>query len=342
MSFTSSKKILILEPHALPGSPAKSRVTAFQEYFENKSWLVLKRQCPKTIFEKIKLIIFLLRNKNIYLLISMPEFRGFFSFLIPNINIILDIRDGWSIEISSGYGGDFRKKKFKAKIAKVIERIMIKRSYLTITCTLGLQKYLEEISAKKILVIPNGILFTDIKNISIPSHLTQTIQKNKDALKNKDTLIFCCAGKFSEYGTSNVKKLLNVILERYSNNKIKIHLVGSNKDSNQWVIDYFYKISNGRGTLDILPSLEKKELFNLISKSDLGIALLRSPDYEYGTKVFDYILQNKPVVNYFDKPNNFTIYFDAVLDRSFNLATKIPEIDRINLIKNVMDKQVFK
>ncbi|MGJ0626967.1 hypothetical protein [Xenorhabdus bovienii] len=336
MSFASSRKILILEPNASPGSPAKSRVTAFQEYFENKSWLILKRQYPKTIFDKIKLIIFLLRNKDIYLLISMPEFRGFFTFLIPNINIILDIRDGWSIAISSGYGGNFRKKKFKANIAKAVERFMIKKSYLTITCTHGLQKYLEEISAKKIPLIPNGILFTDIKSTSIPSHLTRTIQKNKD------TLIFCCAGKFSEYGISNVKKLLNIILERYYNNKIKIQLVGSNKDSNQWAIDYFHNISNGRGTLDILPFLEKKELFDLISKSDLGIVLLRNPDYEYGTKVFDYIAKNKPVVNYFDKPNNFTIYFDAALDRSFNLATKIPEIDRINLIKNVLDKQVFK
>lgn len=299
----------------LTGTPIHSRIKSFQDYF-SKTGLELKK------------------DKSDYIFISMPPFRNFNLFFSTKYKIILDIRDGWSIAQATGYGNMVKSKPFKAIITRLIERLIIRRSYLVITCTNGLQSYLKKISGKEILLIPNGILDEDYEFTK--KLILLNIKKN-----NIDEFIFCCAGKFSEYGEEKVKKLCDVIIKRYQDKKLKLQLIGSDKDKNQWINDYLKKISKGRATLEILPRMSRDELYKTMAQANYGLTILRDPSYDYGTKIYDYIALGLPVINYFDEPNNFTKYFDACLDKPFNKNAKIPEIQRSKLISRALDSKDF-
>lgn len=310
-------KFAILNYSDQLGAPAASRLQAFKHFFSNKG----------IVTNNI--------NEADYLFISMPPFRNLSFFIKPKTNIILDIRDGWSIAQETGYGHTTRKKPWKAKITRLIEKFMIKRACITITCTNGLQEYLQEVSGKEVLLIPNGVLDDDYK------YAKKLIDK-KTYLDEKKELVFCCAGQFSEYGVDKVKKLSLTIIKRYRKNKIKIQLIGSNKEKNIWLDSFLKEQSNGRAYLEILPSLNRRRLYEIMAQADYGLTILRDPSYEFGTKVYDYIALNLPIVNYFAEPNNFTDYFDAYLDVPFKKKTPSLEIRRSKLISDVLNKVEFK
>lgn len=310
-----SKKIKINNKHSAIGSPVHSRISAFRSYFKTNNFIENDKQHD-------------------YVFISMPPFRNFGAFFNPKLKIILDIRDGWSIAQASGYGGNVKKKPFKAMLTRIVERIIIRRAYLTITCTNGLQEHLKKVSGKDVLLIPNGVLDEDFL-------LAEQLIKNQGKKTNSDELVFCCAGQFSEYGADKVKKLCDVIIERYQNKNIKIQLIGSDNEKNSWLNAYLNNKSLGRARLEILPRMNRIELYQTMAKADFGLTVLRDPDYEFGTKIYDYIALGLPVINYFDKPNNFTQYFDACLDMPFNKQAVLPEIRRSYLIKNALNDKEF-
>jgi|TARA_Y100000780_G_C13673681_1_gene413379 flavodoxin len=312
------KFIVFVNSNLEKGRPIYSRIKSFSKYFVSKGFLV---DCS------IKKA--LLGGAN-YLLISMPPFRKFWLFFIPGLNIVLDIRDGWSIAQETGYGDIKRKKTFKAKMSRLIEKFAIRRSFLAITCTPGLQQYLSRVSGRELILIPNGINDDDLD-------LINQVKSHKKKYKDSDQVVFCCAGQFSEYGQDKVKKLLRIIASRYQYKKLVILLIGSNEDSNSWVEEFFSQLTSGNGEVKIIPRMHKKELYITMLSADYGLSIVRNPDYELGTKVYDYIALGLPIVNYFDEPNNFTNYFDACLDVSFNKCAKTPEIRRSILIKSVLD-----
>ena len=166
--------------------------------------------------------------------------------------------------------------------------------------------------------------------------------KVKKKERSKGELVFCCAGQFSEYGVEKVKKLCWTIINRYTDKKLKIQLIGSSKEKNLWLNEFLQEQSNGRAYLEILPRKNREELYEVMANADYGMPILRDPAYEFGTKVYDYIALGLPVINYFEKPNNFTNYFDACLDFSFNKDAIIPEIRRSKLIENVLGELEFK
>ena len=288
------------------GTPVQSRIKSFKEYFYHLG--EEQRQIEAE-----------------YVFISMPPFRSFKYFFSHRNRVILDIRDGWSIAQETGYGGNVKPKPYKAWLTRKIEWFLIRRSFLTITCTPGLQKHLERVSGKKVVLIPNGI---SEERLSLINKLKSGVRKKKS-----DRLIFVCAGQFSEYGVDKVKKLLSVINERYGDHQTEIRLIGSSAEHNQWVADFYFDISNGRGLVNILPRMNEKELYEFMLEADFGLSIIRDPAYEFGTKVYDYIALGIPIVNYFDFPNNFTDYFDACLDSSFGNNSQIPEIRRSVLIE---------
>lgn len=305
------KKISFLNEYIKLGQPVHSRLAAFQAYFSYKGFEV--NDASNTGCR--------------YVFYSMPPFRGFSVFFQSKRKVILDIRDGWSIAQASGYGGNSPPKPFKAFITKQVEKFIIKRSYVAITCTTGLVRHLESVSGRKIILIPNGISEERIE-------LIKKLKCNHNLSgKSEDILKFVCAGQFSEYGKDKVEKLLNVIAARYFEDKLVIELIGSSPEANDWTIDYFNKITAGRGVINILPRMNEEELFKQMLNADFGLTIIRDPLYDLGTKVYDYIALGMPVVNYFDVPNNFTNYFDACLDVPFNKTSEMPEIRRSVLIE---------
>ncbi|MGG4605776.1 hypothetical protein ACLPHM_13360 [Paenalcaligenes sp. Me131] len=330
-------KISFIFEHGNEGLPVVSRMLAFKDYFNKNDYSVEFINKPKNFLTTINTILKIKKDKKDLIFISMPSFRGFLYFFIPGVKVILDIRDGWSIAQATGYGGTTERKPFKAKITKIIEKIIIRRSKIAITCTLGLKLHLENLSKRKITLIPNGILDDDHK---LSSLINEEKNKNKET-KNK-SLTFTCAGKFSEYGKEKVKKLLNVIINRYPQQTITIQLIGSSLEENEWISKYLYTISMNRAKVIFLPRMDRKNLYKTISNSDFGLTIIRDPEYDVGTKIYDYIALDIPVINYFDEPNNFTSYFDSCLDLSFENSTEKPEILRSKLISQALDQEILK
>ena len=304
--------VLFYNPKPGKNTPVDSRLRAYRAYFESRGIAVSS-------------------EKGKYILISTPlPHRYLMVFLLPKLKIILDVRDGWSIAQEFGYGGTMKPKPFKAKVTRLIERFIARRSYVVITCTHGLQKYLQKNMRRKVLLIPNGISEEDYD-------LAHRIKLMRTSQNNPNELVFCCAGKFSEYGEDKVKKLCHVIIRRYKSQTIKVQLIGSNEEKNRWVGGFLCEISNGRARLEFLPRMNRKELYRTIVKADYGLTIVRDSSYEFGTKVYDYIALGLPVVNYFDKPNNFTRYFDSCLDYPFDINATPPEIRRLKLISDAFD-----
>lgn len=298
------KNMLFLNPiNTKPGQPSYERIRSFKDFYQSNNVKIFSYPSPVTIRDKFKLIFFIYRNsiKNVFL--SMPPFRNWYLFIIPKIQIILDIRDGWSIGINGGYGGLAKPNKLKSYIASIIETFAIKRSVLTITCTQGLKNYFVKLSNREILLITNGYSKDDYVIVE------KLINSNILALHNNVEAIdyAVCVGKFSEYGRDKVK----LILEKINKNgrKTIIKLIGSNKKENEWIVKWL-TINNYKNiSIQILPWLKKEEMYKEILSSTYGITVIRDPTYEYGTKVFQYILCGKPILNYFCNDNLFTSFF---------------------------------
>ena len=185
-------------------------------------------------------------------------------------------------------------------------------------------------SSKDILLITNGYNENDSKIVESYSHSVKFPNKRNEK-------VAVCVGKFSEYGVDKVK----TILFRLNREKVLVKLIGSNFEQNKWIFSFLKKHQLKNISLEILPRLDRKFMYIEILKSDYGLSILRDPNYDFGTKIYDYILCQKPILNYFDKDNNFTIFFKKFLDsyeyssssnKSF-LREKLILEHRVSLIK---------
>lgn len=319
---------LFIDQSNNPGAPSFERSAAFKEYLKAQGF-----SCDSIKASRLRVIDLLSGGaKDQVVFLSMPPFRKWWLFFIPGIRVILDIRDGWSIAMVSGYGGLVERRPAKALFARIIERWAIKRSFFTITCTPGLQEYLEKYSKREIYLIPNGVSEADFE---LAERLRKgSISPQKSSIT--DVVTFCCAGKFSEYGHDKIKLILDVISTRYSEHKFLIKLFGSDPEENAWLIPYVDKISGGRGKVELVNRLPKIDLYSRLAECDIGISVIRDPDYDFGTKVFDYIALGLPVLNYFPEKNSFVRYFNRYLDKPFDGPAMKRDISRLNHISEAL------
>ena len=308
------EKILFLIPRGIKvGQPSFERITTFKEYYKESGYCINEVYVPNTISEKLRLFVYIFKYRYKYVFISMPPFSNWWLFLLPFIKIILDVRDGWSIAMKTGYGGMARPNKLKAFIGQLIERQALKLAYRRITCTPGLVGYLQQLSNVNLTYIPNGISRVDY---DVVSKIKKKIVHKNDIKENE--FILCCAGQFSEYGKEKVINILDKLYEEANRTKysIVIQLIGSSMDRNDWIKCYLLNKNYNNITIQILPRMEKMEMYEVILKADMCLTVVRDPDYEFGTKVFDYILCGKYIFNYFDNENNFLLEFDHVMSSS--------------------------
>lgn len=299
------KKILILMPKNLKkGQPSSQRINSFVGFYKSQNIDVILYDMPIGFKDRINLIIYIYKNSIRNVFISMPPFRNWYLFLLPKIHIVLDIRDGWSIAIRTGYGGTVPSRKTKALVCQLIENCAIKRSILTITCTTGLQKYLQSISLKEILLITNGVSIEDF-------NMTRMMKKSRN---DNSTQIAVCVGQFSEYG----KEKIITILQKINALDIKtiIKLIGASIDKNRWIYEWLKEKNLTNVKIDMVQWMERSDMYQEIINADYGICVIRDPAYDFGTKVFDYIVCGIPVFNYFDGANEFSEYFRDFLTDS--------------------------
>lgn len=301
-----TKKIILICPNKKNGSPANERFLSYVEFFKNQNFVVEVVDYPIGIINEILTLFKIFLSFPHFIFISQPPFRFWMLFFVPFIKIILDIRDGWSIGIKSGYGGTVKPNFKKYILVSLIENIMIKKSILTITCTFGLKDYLQEKYKKPIIFIPNGI---SSKNMQLIQNIPLTIKISNNSLT------FSCAGQFSEYGRDKAKQIIDVVAKRYEKYNCIIQIIGANKDENSWIETYVLNYKNM--AYKYVDRVDQITLYQILKISDYALAIIRDPSYDYGTKIFEYVACELKVVNYFSEPNHFTNYFDGCFDVNF-------------------------
>lgn len=315
------KKILFVIPKNIKvGQPSFERINAFRVFFNDNGYKIIEREQPSNFYEVIQLMSFIVIKRINKLFITMPPFRNWWVFFLPRVKKILDIRDGWSIAISTGYGGKVKPNRVKAFVVRLVEKSSIKRSNLVITCTPGLKFYLEKLSKINILLITNGYSEEDV---SIVAKLkAQASNKN-----NWENNVAVCVGQFSEYGKEKVISILKKVDELSLHKKTTIKLIGSSVIENHWIYEWIKLNSLKNIELEMLPRMSREKMYKEILDSDYGLTVIRNPSYDLGTKVYDYILCNKPIFNYFREENEFTIFFHNYLLEHSN--------------ENIFDKNLF-
>lgn len=327
----NKKRIIIILPSdAQMGQPSFERVRAFRDTFTKMGLFVVEVENPCSLREKWGLLQIIKNEQIKNIFISMPQFRNWWLFLLMDINIILDIRDGWSIAMRRGYGGTAKPKKGKAWLASRIEKFAMNRAALTVTCTPGLREYMQKLTKKRVLLILNGCSAKDI----------QTVKKLKSEVvvrKYPDRLVAICVGKFSEYGREKAEKILEKLSKAYINRDVLLRLVGSDYESNRWIEDYIQTKNLYNVRCKFLKRMTKENMYKQILMSDLAVTIIRDPDYDYGTKVFDYVLCDKPIFNYFDYANPFSEFF---LTGKKELDTESSREELIAAQQNMIMKQI--
>lgn len=216
---------------------------------------------------------------------------------------ILEIRDGWSVAIFTGYGGTTKKRLFKGLLVWLLEYLLRKKSIAVVSVTPGLCHYFR---GGDVLFLPNGSNINERK-------------KKRPVDLSKSSLRVICLGKFGSYGLNNVNKALIVLANRYHTKTIQLDVYSSENEELAGV-DVPNNVNIGLKT-----PVEQNEISNLLEKYDLGVAIIRDQSYDFGTKIFDYIQSGLPVLDYFEEhgdiKNYFSGGFDTDLDEfEFNLS----------------------
>lgn len=289
------KKVVIVHTTAPDNSPVLKRVEAFRTFYNGAHYsteivsLVNYKQFYRFIRTFLKAEI---------LFVTMPDFYNslWLMLFLPFKKVVVDFRDGWSLGMLHGYEGEgYEVNKLKLGISRAIEKRLVKKSFRFITCTPGLEKYLSDLTNHNILLIPNGI-DTDQQLVPFKS------------LEEKKCLNMVCLGKFESYGIANAKRcLFSISTQLFTNklNKIVVEVVGDTLSRE--IVEYAKSINI---ELKSQPRVSKSEIPSLLLRFDVGIVLLRNADYEFGTKVFEYVANGLPIFNlYPDTP--FERYFDG-------------------------------
>lgn len=263
----------------------------------------------------IKMMLYIIKHKPNTIYVSCGPFYHLYPLAILSkfmgINLLVDFRDPWSLNIKDTYGKKRNKviNTIKFIVSTVIEKQVYHICRYFIVCTTGMCEEYTKLfkDGSKIKLITNGHSL-EINNLKPKPNNFNNI------------LNFVCIGKFAEYSIDKAINSLELIkmFSYKSGNDYKIHLIGSDKLINQKAI----KLSGISNTKVIFYERKTyKEAIELAKNFDIGICIVRNERLEFGTKIFDYIGLGLPVIGEFEKSEHFYGYFKNII-----IDDKIPKI----------------
>jgi len=183
------------------------------------------------------------------------------------------------------------------------EKFMYKRADNIIVLLPNAEKYIEskDISAEKIVWIPNGVnleQFNNPKQLDHNSNLVQLLRKNKNEFK----VIYTGA-----HGPANG---LNVVIEAASilqknHNEVQLFLIGNGVEKNN--LQHNAKKYNLKN-IHFFSSIPKEQIPDLLRYADLLLHCFAPINvFKYGispNKIFDYLASEKPIIMSVKTSNN--------------------------------------
>jgi len=212
---------------------------------------------------------------------------GYILSKIRGAKFVLEIRDLWPQVLVDM--GKAKENSFLIKVLRNIERFLYRKSDKIIVLAQGSIQYLEKygIPRSKIVFIPNGVNFEQIKPTLDRKQARQKYQFNKF------TLVYTGA-----HGPANALGTILLAAEKLgAQNNIEFVLLGDGPDKDK-LKEFAFKqnINNVR----FLDPISKREMPDFLLAADVGIITLGKVDlFSYGVspnKLFHYMGSGLPVI----------------------------------------------
>jgi hypothetical protein len=275
------KTIIFIKPqNEKTGLAAKARLACFEEVFNNH-YLVVEVQQKIFLFSILRGVFLSYFLKNSVAFLSAPPFLSCWLIFFAK-KYILDIRDGWSLQQKTGYGGQRRASQLTIYLTQKIEEFIGSRASVVSTVSPGLVAYWSRIHPNTEL-LTNGLARDDLKYISSLASDTQPKVPSKPCN-------IVCAGQLFRYDVNSAIVLMHEISRQFKGRHVNISCFGD-LEGNRDVQD---RLPNNV-TVFFHPAIERKLLLRKISEADGGLIKLRTPEIDISTKVFDYIGLKKPI-----------------------------------------------
>lgn len=228
-----------------------------------------------------------------------PRLKALPGLLLSRRPFVLEYRDGWAIAIATGYGGTARPNPAKAVAVRLIEEALRLRARRVVTVTPGLMRWHGEV---RTTLLPNG------SELDTPA-------PRRAVDRDKSTLLVVCFGKFLSYGRDNVMAALETLARRYEGQALDIHVYSGAQEETAFEHPF------ANVTVTHKDPVCPASMIDFFAGYDLGLAIIRDPDYDFGTKIFDYAQAGLPVVDYFDSDNDLKRFLAGAFDTDAAPAT---------------------
>lgn len=267
--------------------------------------------CKNRLFWLLKCMLFLLKSKKQVVYISCGPFWHLLfvsltSFLKGH-RLFVDFRDPWSLNVKKEPVS--WKRFMRWNIAICIEKMAYSIAEKFIVCTPGmLYQYMDIFS-------DDTKLFLALNGHEVDNNFLKSVKRKTIPYK------IVCLGKFLSYGERYLTEYEQLCDKLHDlNADYKIFFIGADAETCS-------KFSND-AHVNLLPKMSYKEAINFVSDAQMAILSIRDEDFDFGTKVFDYIALGITMYDCFDHKKTFYNFFKAYIFKNLsNIPDVMPDIE---------------